>query len=43
MRNGIPLSYVVFRTGWSVMHLVLFAAAFALLAYGTRSLWMPLL
>lgn len=26
MRNGIPIAYYVFRTVWSVMHLVMLAA-----------------
>jgi hypothetical protein len=26
MRNGIPIAYYLFRTAWSVMHLVLLAA-----------------
>jgi hypothetical protein len=31
MRDGMPLSYLIFRTAWSVIHLVLLAACFALL------------
>ena len=26
MRNGIPIAYYLFRTAWSVMHLVMLAA-----------------
>ena len=26
MRNGIPIAYYLFRTVWSVMHLVMLAA-----------------
>lgn len=33
MRDGMPLSYSLFRTTWTVIHLVLLAAGFVLLVW----------
>jgi hypothetical protein len=33
MRNGIPTAYYLFRTVWSVMHLVMLAALLAVILW----------